>query len=41
MASLYELDREFLACVQLDEDHVVNEETGEILNLEQFDALKM
>lgn len=41
MASLYELDSEFLACVQLDKDHVVNEETGEILDLEQFEALKM
>ena len=30
MASLYELDREFLACVQLDKEHVVNEETGEL-----------
>lgn len=39
--SLYELDNKLKACIQLDEEHVVDTEDGEILNLQQFEALQM
>ena len=39
--SLYELDTKIKACIQLDEEHVVDTEDGEILNLQQFEALQM
>lgn len=41
MAKIYELDQQIAACIQIDEDHVVNTDDGEILNLEQFEALKL
>ena len=41
MAKIYELNAQIKACIQYDEEHVVNTEDGEILNLEQFEALKM
>ncbi len=39
--SLYSLDSKIKACIQLDAEHVVDTEDGEILNLEQFEALQM
>lgn len=39
--SLYELDTKIKACIQLDAEHVVDTEDGEILNLQQFEALQM
>ena len=41
MAKIYELNAQIKACIQYDEEHVVNTEDGEILNLEQFEALQM
>lgn len=41
MANIYELKDQIKACIQYDEEHVVNTEDGEILNLQQFDALQM
>lgn len=39
--SLYELDTKIKGCIQLDEEHVVSVDDGEILNLQQFEALQM
>ena len=39
--SLYSLDSKIKACISLDAEHVVDTEDGEILNLEQFEALQM
>lgn len=39
--SLYLLNEKLKSCIVLDEQHVVNTDDGEILNLEQFDALQM
>ena len=33
MASVYELDDKISSCIQLDEEHVVSVDDGEILNL--------
>ena len=41
MASVYELDVKISSCIQLDEEHVVSVDDGEILNLQQFEALQM
>lgn len=41
MAKIYELNQQIAACIQYDAEHVVNTEDGEILNLEQFEALQM
>lgn len=41
MASVYELDAKISSCIQLDEEHVVSVDDGEILNLQQFEALQM
>ena len=41
MASVYELDSKISSCIQLDEEHVVSVDDGEILNLQQFEALQM
>lgn len=41
MANIYELKDQIKACIQLDEEHVVDTEDGEILNLQQFEALPM
>lgn len=41
MAKIYELKDQIKACIQLDEEHVVDTEDGEILNLQQFEALQM
>lgn len=41
MANIYELDAKIKSCIVLDEQHVVSTDDGEILNLEQFDALQM
>nr|DAE34232.1 MAG TPA: resistance protein [Caudoviricetes sp.] len=41
MANIYELKNQIKACIQLDEEHVVDTEDGEILNLQQFEALQM
>lgn len=41
MANIYELNDQIKACIQLDEEHVVDTEDGEILNLQQFEALQM
>ena len=38
MASVYELDAKISSCIQLDEEHVVSVDDGEILNLQQFEA---
>lgn len=39
--SLYLLNEKLKSCIVLDEQHVVSTDDGEILNLEQFDALQM
>lgn len=39
--SLYELDIKLKGCIQLDEEHVVDTEYGEIFDLQQFEALQM
>lgn len=39
--SLYELDTKIKGCIQLDAEHVVSVDDGEILNLQQFEALQM
>lgn len=41
MANIYELKDQIKACIQLDEEHVVSVDDGEILNLQQFEALQM
>lgn len=41
MANIYELNESIKACIQLDEEHVVSVDDGEILNLQQFEALQM
>lgn len=41
MAKIYELNQQIAACIEYDAEHVVNTEDGEILNLEQFEALQM
>lgn len=42
MSSLFEIDREIMACVKLENsDDYVNTETGEILDAAAMDALKM
>ena len=41
MASLFDIDREIAACVKLESGDVVNTETGEIIDIEALDALKM
>lgn len=41
MAKIYELNQQIAACIRLDDDHVVNTEDGEILDLEQFEALQL
>lgn len=41
MANVYELDAKISSCIQLDEEHVVSVDDGEILNLQQFEALQM
>lgn len=41
MATLYEIDRELLACTELDNGDVVNMETGEVLTAAALDALQM
>lgn len=41
MANIYELKDQIKACIQLDEEHVVDTDDGEILNLQQFEALQM
>lgn len=40
MAKIYELNQQIAACIEYDAEHVVNTEDGEILNLEQFEALQ-
>lgn len=41
MAKIYELNKQIAACIEYDAEHVVNTEDGEILNLQQFEALQM
>lgn len=41
MGTLYEIDRELLACMELDNGDVVNMETGEVLTTAALDALQM
>lgn len=41
MANIYELKDQIKACIQYDEEHVVSVDDGEILNLQQFEALQM
>ena len=41
MANLYQLHTELLSCIKYDEDHVVNYETGEILDLEAYEKLEL
>lgn len=38
--SLYSLDSKIKSCIRLDADHVVSEDDGEVLDLEQFEALQ-
>ena len=39
--SLYELGTKIKGCIQLDAEHVVDTEDGEIFDLQQFEALQM
>ena len=39
--SLYELDTKIKGCIQLDAEHVVDTEDGEIFDLQQFEALQI
>ena len=39
MTNLYQLDDQLKACIKVDEEHVVDVETGEVLDLEQYFAL--
>ena len=41
MINIYKLDAKISSCIQLDEEHVVSVDDGEILNLQQFEALQM
>ena len=41
MANLYQLSNELMSCIQYDDEHVVNSETGEILDLEAYTKLEM
>lgn len=41
MANIYELNASIKACIQYDAEHVVSVDDGEILNLQQFEALQM
>ena len=41
MAKIYELNEQIKGCIQLDAEHVVSVDDGEILNLQQFEALQM
>ena len=41
MANIYELNDQIKACIQLDEEHVVSVDDGEIFDLQQFEALQM
>lgn len=41
MSSLYEVARELLACVKVTEDEYVNEDTGEVIDIEQIENLQM
>ena len=41
MANLYQLSNELMSCIQYDEEHVVNSETGEILDLEAYNKLEI
>lgn len=41
MASLYKLNAEFMACEIISDDEVVNTQTGEVLNIEYLNNLKM
>lgn len=41
MSNLYEISREIEACVKLDENRYVNEDTGEIIDTEALNTLKM
>ncbi len=41
MANIYELNNQIKACIQLDEEHVVDTEDGEIFDLQQVEALQM
>lgn len=41
MANIYKLNDQIKACIQLDEEHVVDTEDGEIFDLQQFEALQM
>lgn len=41
MANIYELNDQIKACIQLDAEHVVDTEDGEIFDLQQFEALQM
>ena len=41
MANLYQLSNELMACVHYDDEHVVNSETGEILDLDAYNKLEI
>lgn len=41
MANLYQLSNELMSCIHYDDEHVVNSETGEILDLEAYNKLEM
>ena len=41
MANLYQLSNELMSCIQYDDEHVVNSETGEILDLEEYNKLEI
>lgn len=41
MANIYELNDSIKGCIQLDAEHVVDTEDGEIFDLQQFEALQM
>lgn len=41
MANLYELEAQIQACIKIDDGRVVDTETGEIMDLEAFEKLKL
>src|SRR5574344_1941399 len=41
MATLYEINKDIENCIQFDDENFVNQETGELLNVEQLNKLEL
>lgn len=41
MSSLYEVAKELLACIKMTDDEYVNEDAGEVIDIEQIEQLQM